>query len=99
MAGTGIDACSTFSSQVHTMAGDNGIDPASITAINVSWLSQDPVSHVFSTATSASRMGLARVTATFQPFHLGAPLIPFPSTITRTQTAPVQDLGLLSGAC
>ncbi len=99
MAGTGINACGTFRSQVRAMAGDNGIDPASITAINVSWLSQNPVSHTYAATATAERMGMARVTATFTPFHIGVPFVPFPAQITRTQTAPVQDLGLLSGAC
>lgn len=99
MAGTGIDSCATFRSQVDAMAGDNGIDPTSVTAINVSWLSQDPVSHVYSAASSASRMGFARVTATFTPFRIGVPFVPFPSSVTRTQSAPVQDLGTLSGVC
>ena len=99
IAGTGLTSCIDFRNAVNAMADDNGIDSSSITSVNVSWLSQDPVSHAYSTASQATRLGLARVTATFTPFHLAAPLVPFPSQVTRTQTAPVSDLGTFTGAC
>jgi Flp pilus assembly protein TadG len=99
MAGSGIDDCADFKAAVRSMATSSGIDGATVTSITVAWQAKDPVSGTYTPAGSATRYGLADVTATFTPFRLGAPLVPFPGAITRTQSAIVLDTGLLPGDC
>ncbi len=96
-AATGISSCSAFTSTVRSMADGSGVDGASV-SVRVSWLAQDP-SNAYIPSGSATRLGLAKVTATFTPFQLAVPFVPFPSQITRTQSAPVQDLGTQTGPC
>ncbi len=38
------------------------------------------------------RLGRVEVKATFEPFKLGVPFVPFPDRITRTRTVTVQDV-------
>ncbi len=47
------------------------------------------------TQTPERILGQVRITATYKPFDIGIPLVPFPSTITRSSTTTIQSV--LSG--
>lgn len=86
-ATTGISDCDAFSTTLATLAEGNGLNPADVTHVNVQWL----------TATGADTaapdpLGLVKVTATFTPFKIGIPFVPFPDTITRSQTGSMQNV-------
>jgi Flp pilus assembly pilin Flp len=88
-AGTGIENCLDFDSRVRDLVGGTGasIDPDDVGQISVEWLTDG-----LAPAQRPERLGMTRVTASFKPFRLGVPFIPFPETITRSATAPVQDI-------
>ena len=86
-ATTGISDCDTFGDTAKALFRDNGLDPANVTTIQVQWLTEDGTP-----ADAPDPLGLVRVTATFTPFRIGIPFVPFPETITRSQTASMQNV-------
>lgn len=93
-AATGIVDCDLFARDMKRLAHSDGLDPDALTGLHVQWLDPDgiPVSRPQLT-------GYARITASYRPFKLGVPFVPFPDQFTRSQTVLVQDLGDLSTAC
>ncbi|GAB3263021.1 TadE/TadG family type IV pilus assembly protein [Kineosporia babensis] len=89
-ASTGIGDCTDFDRLLGTAVSQNGISPAEVTDAKLEWLGSD------GQVTSAPQrvLGQVRITATYRPFDLGIPLVPFPDTITRSSTTAVQ--GVLS---
>jgi Flp pilus assembly protein TadG len=86
-ATTGVTDCGTFSTALQNLTAANGLDRDSLTQVDVQWLTAD------GTATSApDPLGLVKVTATFVPFKIGIPFVPFPDTITRSQTGAMQNI-------
>jgi Flp pilus assembly pilin Flp len=87
VAADGITDCGLFPGVLQNLADGNGLDGADVSNIQVHWLTA---------AGGASALpdagGQVQVTATFTPFKIGLPFVPFPDTITRTQTASVQDI-------
>jgi hypothetical protein len=90
-ATTGISDCDLFSSTVKSLAKGNGLDPADVTHVDVQWLTADGAA-----SSVPDPLGLVRVTATFTPFKIGIPLLPFPDTITRSQTGSMQNVVALN---
>ena len=43
-----------------------------------------------------SLLGRVRVTVTYEPFKIGLPFVPFPDTITRSQTGTMQNIATLN---
>ena len=86
-ATTGITDCAGFSSTLQNLAAGNGLDRESLTQIDVQWLTGDG-----NPASAPDPLGLVRVTATFVPFKIGIPFVPFPDTITRSQTGAMQNI-------
>jgi TadE-like protein len=86
LAATGIESCPAFDTVMNTLADNNGLDPGLVTNIHVQWLNSDG-------ADRAERLGLAKITASYTPFKIGVPFIPFPSQFTQSQTVLVSDIG------
>jgi hypothetical protein len=86
LAATGITDCSSFASSLSTLAGDNGLDSTLVTNVKVEWVNSGG-------ANRAERLGLAKISASYTPFKIGVPLVPFPSEFTRSQTVLVSDIG------
>jgi Flp pilus assembly protein TadG len=91
LAATGITSCTSITDTLHSLADDDGLDNTQVTAPVVSFL--DSAGHQVD---QAQPLGLVRVTASYTPFRIGFPGIPFPHTVTRSQTVPIQDVGLAS---
>jgi len=85
---TGIGSCPGFTAVVTDLAGTDGLDPRAVSHVTVHWL--DPDGHPLP---QAQRLGFARVTASYQPFRIGLPFLPFPAEFTRSRTVTVQDIG------
>jgi Flp pilus assembly protein TadG len=86
-ATTGITDCTVFKDTVESLAQGNGLNPEDLTQVKVEWLT--------ATGTAASipdPLGLVKVTVTFAPFKIGIPFVPFPDTITRSQTGTMQNI-------
>lgn len=88
LASTGILNCGTFNTTWRQLAGDNGLPTANLGDIDVEWLTA-----AGGASSVADRAGLARVTASYEPFRIGLPGVPFPERVTRTRTVVVQDIG------
>jgi TadE-like protein len=86
-AANGIESCDDFSTELTVMLRGSGLDPAGMQQLTVTWLTEDGAQSGF-----PSRLGKVRVTLTYTPFTIGVPFVPFPSLLTRTQTASVQDI-------
>jgi Flp pilus assembly protein TadG len=86
-ATTGITDCGGFSSKLRDLAAGNGLDRESVTQVDVQWLTADGAA-----VAEPDPRGLVKVTATFVPFNIGVPFVPFPETITRSQTGAVQNI-------
>jgi Flp pilus assembly protein TadG len=90
LAATGITDCGKFTDTLTSLASQDGLKGSGVDKhVVVSFLTQDD-----STSDQAQRYGLVKVTASYTPFRIGFPGIPFPKTITRSQTSPIQDIGL-----
>ncbi|GLY32856.1 hypothetical protein Kisp02_62210 [Kineosporia sp. NBRC 101731] len=87
-ASTGISDCAALDRLLTREVSENGLSPADVSDVQLEWLRDD------STVTTVPEriLGQVRVTATYTPFDIGIPLIPFPSTITRSSTATVQSV-------
>ena len=83
---TGITSCSGFDDTLNKLVTGNGLDPAAISNVKVQWLNQDG-------STLPNRLGYAELTASYAPFKIGIPFIPFPDQFTRTRIVAVQDIG------
>jgi hypothetical protein len=88
VAADGITDCGLFPGVLKGLADGNGLDGADVSGIQVHWLTADG-----SPSSGPVSLGRVQVTATFTPFKIGLPFVPFPDTITRSQTANVQDVG------
>jgi Flp pilus assembly protein TadG len=86
-ATTGISDCDLFSDTVETLAEGNGLNPEDVTHVKVQWLTATGAD-----APAPDPLGLVTVTATFTPFKIGIPFVPFPDTITRSQTGSMQNI-------
>jgi Flp pilus assembly protein TadG len=86
-ATTGITDCGTFGTTTKALFQGNGIDPGNLTNLQVQWLTETGAP-----AGAPDPLGLVRVTATITPFKIGVPFVPFPSTITRSQTGTMQNV-------
>ncbi len=89
LAATGITDCTTFNDSLRNLVSNNGVNK--LNSFFVTWEKPDG-----STSSQPQPGDLVKVSATFTPFKIGIPGIPFPSTITRTQVLPIQDVGLSS---
>jgi TadE-like protein len=87
LVATGVVSCAGLDSTLDDLAQGSGLDPAKVSAVTVVWLKPDG-----SPAPIAQRLGLAQVSATYQPFDLGVPFVPFPDTFTGQRTVTVQDI-------
>ena len=86
-ATTGITSCALFQDTVESLARGNGLNADDVTHVTVQWLTETGA------ATSApDPLGLVKVTVTFAPFKIGIPFVPFPDTITRSQTGTMQNI-------
>jgi Flp pilus assembly protein TadG len=83
---TGVQSCSAFASSLTAQAKTDGLD-ASADDVTVQWRDDhgNPVS-------SPQRFGYVTVTASYTPFKIGVPFIPFPDKVTRSQTVLVTDI-------
>ena len=86
-ATTGISDCGDFSTTLRTLAEGNGLNPADVTQVNVQWMNA-----AGDDTAAPDPLGLVKVTATFTPFKIGIPFVPFPDTITRSQTGSMQNV-------
>jgi hypothetical protein len=86
-ASTGITSCGTFSSELKSLAAGNGLDGDDVTHVDVEWLTESG-----GPSAVPDLVGQVRVTATFTPFRIGIPFVPFPETISRTQSGTVQNI-------
>jgi Flp pilus assembly protein TadG len=93
-ASTGIVDCTIFDDGMKAMAHNDGLDPDALVDPQVQWLDENGA-----VVDRPELNGQVRVTASYHPFKIGLPFIPFPDTFTRSQTALVQDLGDLTTAC
>ena len=84
---TGVSSCGAFATALGQIAGDDGLDASSITNVSVQWRDDqgNPISY-------PQRFGYATVTASYTPFKIGVPFIPFPDQLTRSQTVLVTDI-------
>jgi Flp pilus assembly protein TadG len=90
-AATGITDCRLFSTAVTSLVSGNGLDPDDVSGIKVQWLTDQGVP-----TNAPNPLGRVQVTASFTPFKIGLPFVPFPDRITRTTTATIQNVGLAS---
>jgi Flp pilus assembly protein TadG len=88
VAADGVTDCGLFPNVLKDLADGNGLNPTDVTDVHVNWQKPDGTS-----STTPVQLGRVEVTATFTPFKIGLPFVPFPDTITRSQTANVQDVG------
>jgi Flp pilus assembly pilin Flp len=88
-AATGITDCGLFSTALEKLASADGISPDDVLNIKVHWLTSTGAP-----TNAPSPLGQVQVTASFRPFKIGVPFIPFPDEITRTNTATIQNVGL-----
>ncbi len=86
-ATTGVTDCGLFSTTLTSLAAGNGLDPDSVTQVDVQWLTESGT-----VTTAPDPRGQVKVTATFVPFTIGIPFVPFPDTITRSQIGTVQNI-------
>lgn len=86
-ATTGITDCDTFRNTATQLFEGNGLTAGDVTNLQVEWLTEDG-----DPAGAPDPLGLVRVTATITPFKIGVPFVPFPSTITRSQTGTMQNV-------
>jgi Flp pilus assembly protein TadG len=86
-ATTGISDCGAFSTTLRSLAEGNGLNPADVTHVNVQWMNAAGVD-----TAAPDPLGLVKVTATYTPFKIGIPFVPFPDTITRSQTGSMQNV-------
>jgi Flp pilus assembly protein TadG len=86
-ATTGITSGVGFEYTLQSVIAGNGLDLESVTSVQVDWLTEggdaSPV---------PDPLGLVTVTVSFVPFDLGIPFVPFPDTITRSQTGSMQNV-------
>jgi Flp pilus assembly pilin Flp len=94
VAADGITNCSLFPNVLKDLADGNGLEGSAVSNIQVQWLASDGTASAIPEAG-----GQVQVTAVFTPFKIGLPFVPFPDTITRTQTASVQDIPVADPAC
>jgi Flp pilus assembly protein TadG len=90
-ATTGVSDCGLFSSTLQTLAGDNGLNADDLQNVNVQWLTESG-----GASSVPSLLGRVRVTVTYEPFKIGLPFVPFPDTITRSQTGTMQNIATLN---
>ncbi|GAB6897888.1 TadE/TadG family type IV pilus assembly protein [Kineosporia succinea] len=87
-ASTGVADCPGFEGLVQQTVSANGLSPDDVAGARLEWLTQNN-----SVTTVPERvLGQVRITATYKPFDIGIPLIPFPDTITRSSTSTVQSV-------
>lgn len=86
-ATTGVTDCEGFSNTLKALVDGNGLDGDSVTRVRLQWLTESG-----GAAPRPDPRGLVRVTATFTPFKIGIPFVPFPDTITRSQTGTMQNI-------
>jgi hypothetical protein len=86
-ASTGVTSCPLFSATFAELTAGNGLNPDDVTNVQLEWLTAngDP-------APAPDPLGLVKVTASFTPFSIGVPFVPFPDTITRSQTSALQNV-------
>jgi Flp pilus assembly pilin Flp len=89
VAADGVTNCSLFPNVLKDLADGNGLDPADVSDVHVIWQKADGTA----STSGPVQLGRVEVSATFTPFKIGLPFVPFPDTITRKQTANVQDVG------
>jgi hypothetical protein len=93
-ASKGIVDCAWLDDGMQATAHSDGLDPSELSKPIVQWL--DPDGNVVN---RPQLNGLVRVTATYKPFKIGLPFIPFPDSFTKSRTVLVQDLGALTTNC
>jgi hypothetical protein len=93
-ASIGILDCASFDDGMKTMAHSDGLDPSELSKPIVEWLDADG-----NLVNRPELNGMVRVTATYKPFKIGLPFIPFPDSFTKSRTVLVQDLGELTKNC
>lgn len=90
LAATGIEDCAGLDLDIDRIAAGNGLDPDKVGEAVVRWTDAAggaaPAGPV--------RLGYAEVVLTYEPFRMGAPLVPFPERFSESSTALVQDIGL-----
>jgi len=87
-ASTGIADCTAFSTLLGSAVSRTGLSPGDVANAKLEWLGADSAV----TPTPQRILGQVRITATYKPFDLGIPLVPFPDTITRSSTTTVQSV-------
>jgi hypothetical protein len=87
---TGVADCPAFDERLGSAISGTGLSPGDVEGARLEWLDSDGAV----TQTPQRILGQVRITASYRPFDLGIPLIPFPDTITRSSTTTVQ--GVLS---
>jgi hypothetical protein len=90
-ASTGITDCTAFDDLLGSAVSDTGLSPDDVEGAKLQWLGADRAV----TQTPERILGQVRITATYKPFDIGIPLVPFPSSITRSSTTTIQSV--LSG--
>jgi hypothetical protein len=93
IASTGVTNCGAFDTQVQNLAGANGLTPGDVGSMRLDWLNADLS---IPSPPLPARGGYVRITATFQPFDIGVPFVPFPDTVVGTSDSKIQDIGLSS---
>jgi hypothetical protein len=93
-ASMGIGDCLDFGKGMKAMAHSDGLDPSELSTPHVQWLDENlqPVDR-------PQLNGWVTVTATYKPFKIGLPFIPFPDSFTKSRTVLVEDLGALTTTC
>lgn len=87
-ASTGITDCAGFDQLLGSAVNENGLSSGDVAGARLEWLGPDGQV----TTTPQRILGQVRITATYQPFDIGIPLIPFPDTITRSSTSTLQSV-------
>jgi Flp pilus assembly protein TadG len=90
LVANGLSSCTTLNDDAKAAASGNGLDPANLGNVQVTWLNADGTP---SSTGLAARLGMARVEASYQAFDIGMPLVPFPDSLTRATQVTVQDIG------
>ena len=86
-ATTGITDCTAFQGTLQSLVQGNGLNPDDLRAVNVEWLTASG-----GASPVPDPLGLVKVTVTYAPFKIGIPFVPFPDTITRSQTGTMQNV-------
>jgi hypothetical protein len=93
LAGTGVESCAQLDTRLRSLVDGAGaaLDADDVgDDIRLEWLA--PSGSTLTTSGAPERLQFAKVTASFKPFRIGAPLIPFPEEITRSSTVQVQNI-------